>query len=163
MSLFSPKHTFRTLLASACVLVPLSTASAIDARIEVGLLTCDVEAGTGLILGSSKDMTCSFVGIDDFRETYYGNVKKFGLDIGITDRTTISWAVFAPTTELEAGALEGNYAGLSAEASIGVGLGANALVGGFDKSIALQPFSGQIQEGYNLAGGVSTMTLRNTQ
>ena len=62
MHMLSPKNTVRALLASACLLMPLSNASALDARIEVGLLTCDVEAGTGLILGSSKDMTCAFVG-----------------------------------------------------------------------------------------------------
>lgn len=136
-------------------------AQAIEARIEVGTLTCDVEGGAGFILGSSKDMNCSFVGIDNFRENYFGNVKKFGIDIGETERTTITWIVFAPTTELEAGALEGNYAGLSAEASIGAGLGANAMIGGFDKSIALQPFSGQVQQGLNIAAGIGTMTLRN--
>ncbi len=155
------KKTLLTLVAALGIAAPISSASAFDARIEVGLLTCDVEPGTGLIIGSSKDMTCGFVGIDDFRETYLGNVKKFGLDIGTTDRTTISWVVFAPTTELEAGALEGSYAGVSAEASVGVGLGANALIGGFDKSIALQPFSGQVQEGFNIAAGIGTMTLRN--
>ncbi|MEM7067867.1 MAG: DUF992 domain-containing protein [Pseudomonadota bacterium] len=155
------RNTMAAIIIAAAALTPLSSASAFDARIEAGLLTCDVEAGTGLILGSSKDMDCEFIAVDEHRETYLGNVKKFGLDIGSTDRTTISWIVFAPTTELEAGALEGNYAGLSAEASVGVGIGANALIGGLDKSIALQPFSGQVQEGFNIAAGIGTMTLRN--
>ena len=141
--------------------LPISNTFAIEARVEAGLLTCEVEAGTGLILGSSKDMNCEYVAIDDHRESYLGNVKKFGIDIGSTERTTISWIVFAPTTELEAGALEGSYAGIAAEASVGVGIGANALIGGLDKSIALQPFSGQIQEGFNIAAGIGTMSLRN--
>ena len=148
------------LAAAVLVGVNLQSASAIEARIEVGVLTCTVEGGTGFILGSSKDMSCEFKGIDDFTETYTGNVKKFGIDIGQTDTTTIAWAVFAPTTELEAGALEGDYAGLAAEATVGVGIGANALIGGFDKSIALQPFSGQVQEGLNIAAGIGTMTLK---
>lgn len=141
--------------------VAATPASAIEARIEVGTLTCHVEGGAGFIIGSAKDMDCSFVGIDDFRENYTGTVRKFGLDIGATDKATIVWIVFAPTNELESGALEGLYVGLSAEASLGAGLGANALIGGFDQSIALQPFSGQVQQGLNIAAGIGTMTLRN--
>ena len=146
-----------TLMGSATLFSP---ASAIEARIEVGILSCEVEAGSGFVLGSKKDMRCTFNGIDDFSETYTGTVRKFGLDIGQTDRTIITWAVFAPTTEMEARALEGNYAGISAEATLGVGIGANAMLGGFDRSIALQPLSGQYQEGANIAAGIGTMTLR---
>jgi len=132
-------------------------------RLEAGVLTCDVSGGIGLIFGSKKDMRCEFLGADGQKEFYNGNVKKFGLDIGETKATTISWTVLAPTTELGRGSLEGEYAGLSAEATVGVGLGANLLAGGFDKSIALQPLSAQIQEGYNIAAGVGTMTLKIAQ
>lgn len=160
---FTAMNTISKSVLAASVLglmASLAPANAIEARIEVGVLSCDVEGGNGFVLGSKKDMSCTFTGIDDFRETYTGTVRKFGLDIGQTDRTVITWAVFAPTTELESGALEGNYAGLSAEVTAGVGIGANAMLGGFDKSIALQPLSGQYQEGANIAAGIGTMTLR---
>jgi len=138
-----------------------ATATGLDeTRVEIGVLTCDVSGGVGLIFGSSKDMTCNFVGVDEQEETYIGNVKKYGIDIGETESATISWTVLAPTTELGRGSLEGEYAGVSVEGTVGVGVGANVLIGGLDKSIALQPLSGQIQEGYNIAGGVSTMTLK---
>jgi len=161
------KIIFKISVASLAVLLLIAIgnqkSSALEARIEVGVLTCVVEGGAGFIVGSSKDMSCDFEGIDDFSESYVGTVRKFGIDIGATDTSTIKWAVFAPTTELESGALEGNYGGLSAEATIGVGVGANALVGGLDKSIALQPFSAQVQEGLNIAGGIGTMSLRTSQ
>ena len=156
-----PMKLIVKLAAAAAVAMPIVTAANADARIEVGILTCEVEGGVGLIITSIKHMACTFVGIDDFSETYTGNVRKFGIDIGETDYTTIKWAVFAPTTELESGALEGTYVGLSAEASLGAGVGANALVGGFDQSIALQPFSGQVQQGLNIAAGIGTMTLQS--
>ena len=130
-----------------------------NTRVEVGVLTCDVSGGIGLIFGSEKSMQCSFLGVDGQEEAYSGNVKKFGIDIGETKAATISWTVLAPTTELGRGSLEGDYGGVSAEATVGVGIGANILLGGFDKSVALQPLSGQIQEGYNIAAGVGTMTL----
>ncbi len=156
------KTISKAMIAVACTagIFAATSANAIEARIEVGILSCEVEAGSGFVLGSKKDMSCTFKGIDDFSETYTGTVRKFGLDIGQTNRTIITWAVFAPTTELEARALEGNYAGVSAEATLGVGIGANAMLGGFDRSIALQPLSGQYQEGANIAAGIGTMTLR---
>ncbi|HZM08124.1 MAG TPA: DUF992 domain-containing protein, partial [Methylocella sp.] len=52
------------------------------------------------------------------------------------------------------------YVGVDASATVGVGLGANALVGGSNRSIALQPLSVQAQTGLALAGGVAALTLR---
>jgi len=69
------------------------------------------------------------------------------------------WAVFAPTTR-RIGALAGNYGGTSAEATVGAGLGANVLVGGSDRTIALQPLSVQGQAGLNVAAGVTELILR---
>jgi len=45
-------------------------------------------------------------------------------------------------------------------ATVGLGVGANALLGGFQHSIALQPLSGQVQEGLNIAVGISELSLR---
>ena len=67
---------------SAAVSLGTMPASAVEARIEVGTLTCEVEGGSGFIVGSSKDMDCNFTGIDGFSEGYSGTVRKFGIDIG---------------------------------------------------------------------------------
>ena len=72
----------------------------------------------------------------------------------------ISWAVLAPTANLPPRSLNGTYGGVSAEATVGVGVGANALVGGSAKSIVLQPLSVQAQQGLNIAAGVSELRLR---
>jgi Protein of unknown function (DUF992) len=131
-------------------------------RVEIGLLECVVEAGTGFIIGSTKHFSCTFDPAQGRRtEHYSGTVRKFGLDIGHTGRTIIKWAVLAPTTtSYSSGALSGNYVGASAEATLGVGLGANALVGGSNKAFVLQPVSVQAQEGLNLAVGFSSFELR---
>ena len=72
-------------------------------------------------------------------EPYHGSIDRFGIDLGFTDGGKIVWTVLAPSKDVPAGALAGNYAGVSAEATAGLGIGANALLGGSDKSIALQP------------------------
>ena len=128
-------------------------------RVEVGVLNCGVAGGTGMIFTSSKSMDCSFRHVNGTAEAYSGEINKFGIDIGTTQRGTLVWTVFAPTREVPPGGLAGRYGGLSAEATAGVGIGANAMVGGFENSISLQPFSVQAQEGLNFAAGIGGIEL----
>ena len=92
-------------------------------------------------------------------ESYSGTITKLGLDLGVTTGGVIVWLVYAPTS-LRAGELAGTYAGGTAEATIGVGLGANVLVGGSNQTVALQPVSVQGQVGVNLAVGFAELQLR---
>jgi hypothetical protein len=148
------------LLAGAMVVAAVAS-SELQAlpRVEVGVLTCSVRGGACFIVGSTKDLRCRFnkPGRDEF---YHGTISKFGIDIGITQQSAIAWAVLAPTANLRPGSLNGSYGGVSAEATVGVGVGANALVGGSNKSIILQPLSVQAQQGLNIAAGVAALQLR---
>ena len=149
-----------SLLAGVCALAISSSAGASPAGVKVGVLTCHVESGWGYVLGSSKDLHCNYHpdhGVDDF---YKGTISKFGIDIGYTRSATIIWDVIAPTSDTRPGALEGDYAGATASATIAVGVGAHVLLGGFDKSIALQPVSVEGNSGLDIAAGVGAMTLR---
>jgi hypothetical protein len=128
--------------------------------IRVGVLNCQVSGGTGFIFGSSKDLRCQFEGVSGKTERYVGVIDKFGIDIGVTGPGAMAWAVFAPTEDVRRGALAGDYVGASAEATVGVGAGANILVGGSDETISLQPLSVQGQTGLNAALAVSGLALR---
>jgi hypothetical protein len=126
---------------------------------KVGTLTCDISGGIGLIITSHKAVTCMYTPAGPGpREVYRGSITKFGLDIGATTGGEMVWAVNAPT-DLRFGALAGNYAGASGEATVGAGVGANVLVGGSDRTVTLQPVSVQGQAGLNLAVGVAGMNL----
>ncbi|WP_108663830.1 DUF992 domain-containing protein [Acuticoccus kandeliae] len=129
--------------------------------VRVGMLTCHVDRGYGLILGSRKTLGCTFRPLRGGHEPYEGFITKIGIDVGETGGSQIAWAVFAPTTQLSPGALEGRYYGVTAEATPGVGIGANVLIGGFDRSINLQPISVQGQVGANLAAGVAGLRIRS--
>ena len=127
---------------------------------KVGTLTCDISAGIGLIITSKKDVTCMFTPTAAGpREVYTGSITKFGLDIGATSGGEMVWAVDAPTNR-RFGALAGNYAGATGEATVGAGVGANVLVGGSNRTVTLQPVSVQGQAGLNLAAGVAELRLR---
>lgn len=140
-----------------------TTASAAGAGIKVGSLVCDVSGGVGLILGSKKSMRCTYNRASDGRQEHYdGSITKIGIDIGVTTATTIGWAVFAPG-KVGAGSLAGQYVGATAEATAGIGAGANVLVGGFNSTITLQPVSIQGQTGLNIAAGVAGLTLHEAQ
>jgi hypothetical protein len=126
--------------------------------VKVGVLTCKIDAGAGWIIGSSKDVECTFKGTKGRREYYSGTIGKLGVDLGVTTDTRVAWLVFAPG-KLKSGSLKGSYTGASAEATVGIGLGANALIGGFKKSINLQPVSVQAQTGLNVAAGIASLNL----
>jgi hypothetical protein len=144
-------------LASAAIYV---TPVAAQQRVKAGTLSCDISAGIGFIVGSQKQVTCMFTPAGPGpREVYVGTINKFGLDLGATTGGQMVWAVYAPTTG-RYGALAGSYGGGSAEATIGAGLGANVLVGGSNRTVALQPISVQGQLGLNLAVGVAALDLR---
>ena len=114
---------------------------------KVGQLRCEVSAGLGLIITSSKEMRCRFDSARGRSERYYGTIRKFGLDIGQTNKGVLAWDVLAPTAGPKHGALAGDYAGVAASATVGAGVGANALVGGLDRSFTLQPLSVEAQTG----------------
>jgi Protein of unknown function (DUF992) len=127
---------------------------------QSGTLNCDVSGGIGLIIGSQREVNCLFTpSYPAPPEQYVGTITKVGLDLGVTGPGQLVWAVTMSTTRRR-GVLAGSYAGASAEASAIVGLGANVLVGGNDRSVALQPLSVQGQTGINVAAGIAEIALR---
>ena len=151
----------RPLLCAAflAVLMPTAQMAIAQQGVKVGALRCNVSGGLGLIITSSKEMSCIFTSVSGNQEPYYGTIRKFGLDIGATDEGILAWDVFAPSEGPEPGALAGDYVGVGASATVGAGVGANVLVGS-QRSITLQPLSVQAQTGLALAGGVAALTLR---
>ena len=155
----------KKLMMSAAVLSIFALAAPAQAAdsphgVKVGTLTCHVASGWGFIFGSSKDLRCNFRPNGHQGEHYAGSISKFGVDIGYTEGGELIWGVFAPSSDVRPGALEGDYAGATASATVGVGLGANVLVGGLDKSIALQPLSVEGNTGLNVAAGVGSISLK---
>jgi hypothetical protein len=131
-------------------------------QIRAGLLTCDVSAGIGLIIGSQKQISCVFApeqpNWPGRREDYDGSITKFGLDLGVTAGGVMVWAVFNETVA-GPGFLAGDYVGATGEATLGAGLGANVLIGRSNRTVTLQPVSVGGQIGINLAVGVAELHL----
>ena len=156
------QNKFHVLIGAAIAASALTFVGAANAAphgVRVGELTCNVASGWGFVFGSSKDLHCTYRG-NGHVEHYTGSISKFGVDIGYTEGGVLVWGVFAPSSDVRPGALEGDYAGATASATVGVGLGANVLVGGNDRSVALQPLSVQGQVGINIAAGIAEISLQ---
>lgn len=150
---------------TALTLAPAHAQTA-QSAVELGVLDCRVGGGSGFVIGSTKEVSCTFnpSKAGQASETYRGTISKLGIDVGTTKGAVMRWLVVAPKANAyETGALAGRYFGASAEATAGVGAGANVLVGGSKKSFTLQPVSVQTQEGVNLALGVSEFALSSAQ
>jgi Protein of unknown function (DUF992) len=151
----------KKLLMCAAVLGMFGLAAPAQARdggVKVGTLSCHQEGSWGLIVGSTRRVQCAFD--NGYRvEHYAGSITKIGVDIGYLRSGTLVWSVIAPHVDMSRGALAGHYGGITAGASVGVGLGANALVGGLDRSFALQPVSVEGTTGLEVSAGVGGMTL----
>jgi len=146
--------------AVAALGVMINTASA-NTTVRAGTLECDISGGIGLIFVEKQAMTCTFKGANGGAPDFYtGKIEEVGITLGATAGGVMVWAVLAAQHSVPQGALAGTYAGLTANASIGVGGGANVLIGGTGRSFVLQPLSLEGQVGINVAGGVTTMTLK---
>jgi Protein of unknown function (DUF992) len=131
-------------------------------RVQVGTLACSISAGVGLVVASQRNVNCNFQPDNGPPEAYTGTLTRIGVDVGFTTGGAMLWGVFADTNRF-AGMLSGTYAGATAEATVAAGLGANVLVGGSNRSVALQPLSVQGQVGLNVAAGVGALELHLAQ
>jgi hypothetical protein len=151
-------------LAAAAIAATMAVSTPAEAKrgVNVGILRCVVEPTMGFLIGSSTVVNCRFEPSGGGRTgSFTGRVTTIGLSVGFTSRTNVSWLVIAPG-KVRPQSIEGEYVGASANASVILGLGANALVGGFQGSIGLQPLSVQAQTGLNLALGATSLSLSYT-
>lgn len=130
-----------------------------DAAVKVGTLTCHFETSVGMIIGNSKSASCVYRGLNGRKQAYTAHLTNIGPDIGVTSNQTLVWAVIAPGN-VNPRALRGTYVGVGADATVIGGLTANALVGGLQDSIALQPLSVGAQTGLSAALGVRSLTIK---
>ncbi len=153
---------FVSLLAGIAVsgLAAFSAQAQTRQAIQLGVLNCRGGADIGFIVGSVTNLRCTLTADGRPPQPYVATIRKVGVDLGITEDTALSWAVFAPVNYSGPGDLSGTYVGAEASAAFIVGLGANVLVGGSQNSFALQPVSVQGSSGLNVAAGLESLALR---
>jgi hypothetical protein len=152
---------FSSALLGAVLLAATVPAQAQD-RVQVGQLACSISAGIGLIVASQRNVSCTFKPDNGPPEAYTGTMTVIGVDVGFTTGSAMVWGVLSGTNRY-VGMLSGTYVGATAQATAVAGVGANALIGGSNRSVALQPLSVQGQVGLNAAGGIGALELHLAQ
>jgi hypothetical protein len=155
-------HFVRVMSLAATILLAPAFASAQQPPpgVQAGMLTCNLAPSIGLIVAESQRMSCRYVPNGAYPpQDYNGVMNTVGLELGITAGGVMAWGVFAPSQGTPTGALAGEYVGASGDIAVGVGVGANVLFGGSNRTIALQPLSVEGQAGLNVSLGVSGLTL----
>jgi hypothetical protein len=129
--------------------------------VRIGTLACREAGGWGFILGSSHPVHCIFIGNERHgpADRYTGSISKVGVDVGYQASAVIVWAVLARTDHRGHDDLAGHYTGATANASVGVGAGANVLLGSFHETVTLQPVSFSAETGLHVAAGIGELTL----
>jgi hypothetical protein len=146
-------------IGAAMLVASLATANA-QSRLQVGVLECEGGPNVSYVVGSRTELRCTFQSEGRRPEPYIAAINRVGLDLGFTQQTGLAWAVYAPTNRIGRGDLAGHFGGVGANATFGVGIGANVLVGGSHNSFSLQPLSLQGQTGLNATAGVIDVELR---
>jgi Protein of unknown function (DUF992) len=158
-------HRFRLIvmtLASLAAFCLPTAAQAPQSWTQVGSLMCKVDPNVGFIFVGHQPMQCTYTpSLAPAPPQYYdGAINTVGIDVGVSAGSVLAWGVFAPTTGLPQGALSGEYVGASGDVGFVVGGGANVLVGGSGRTVALQPLSLQGSLAFNVVLGVSSLKLR---
>jgi hypothetical protein len=154
------KPAARAAFAAALFGLGVAVATPARADVEVGLLSCRSAQSTSYVIVSDQPFNCVFTPSAGGPLQYYqATVHRVGAQAGISGNVALEWAVFAPTLRLGPGALAGVYGGFSAGAAIGIGVGANGLVGA-NNSFALQPVSVEGQTGLNVVAAATQVDLQ---
>ncbi len=160
----SRNHLLPAAVALMAMLCVPAAAQAPPAWAQVGSLVCTVNPNIGFIIFGHQPLECRFSPSDTTPlQLYDGAINTVGLDIGVSAGSILGWGVFAPTTGVAPGALAGEYVGVTGDIGLGVGAGANVLLGGSARTFALQPLSLQGSIAVNAVLGVSSLKLRVKQ
>jgi hypothetical protein len=145
-------------IAALFAIMAIAPATA-QTRVQAGVLECHGPGSVSFVIGSINQFGCIFRPSIGHVHHYVATIRRFGVDLGVTGGSVLTWLVFAPSQHVGYGALAGTYVGPSAGAAVGVGLNANVLVGGSSNSFALQPLSVAGQVGLNVAAGIAGLEL----
>ena len=142
----------------------LMTGGVARADAQLGKMECTRIPGTGfnLIIHSSAEVRCTFKGSVDAEQWYRGKTGiALGLDLKWNKEERIYFAILSNTVKFvpEGDFLSGKYGGAKASITLGIGAGAQILLGGNDDTIALQP-AVETGTGFGVAAGLSYLELK---
>ena len=154
------KTAFAALAATAL----LSGAAEAQSMRAAGRLTCTMDPGLGLVLGSVRGVSCAYDHLNrrgqTVRETYMGTMNRAGVDLGVTSAQTVVWTVATPGGRSHRGMLSGTFGGSSADATVVVGSGTQSLFSEAGQPVTLTAAGNSGQVGLGVGFGPTALELR---
>lgn len=148
-------------LAAVAFTASVATANAQQPQgVQAGMLECRGGQNVSYVVGSNAQLTCVFTSPGRRPEGYVATIRRFGLDLGFTETTTLQYTAYAPSARIAPGSLAGSYNGVGTNASVGLGFGGSFLVGGNANAYSLAPIGVQGQTGLNVASGIVQLELQ---
>lgn len=156
--------TILAIVVAASAFGASADAQAAPAMRQAGTLTCALDPSVGFVVGSVRQMTCTYDRYDRrgrvVRETYAGVMNRAGFDVGVTSDQTVAWAVVTPGGRSGRSMLAGRFTGSSSDATLVAGPGTLGLFGENGAPVALQPVGNSGQVGLGLGFGATALDLR---
>lgn len=156
------KSVASVLTGLALVASPAIGQTSDEADVELGTLTCELQAVTNVLIYAEESFECTFVTEDGVTQTYDATIGKVGANLQLKTDQTLKWIVMSSVDPAKEQDLSGDYIGASAQASLGVGAGANLMVGGSGDNFTLQPLSLSGQEGIGASLTIDGLNLSRT-
>lgn len=154
----------KTAFAAIAATALLSGAAEAQSMRAAGTLTCTVDPGVGLVLGSVRGLSCTYDHLDrrgrTVRETYMGTMNRAGVDLGVTSAQTVMWTVATPGGRSHRGMLSGTFGGSSADATVVVGTGTQSLFSEVGQPVNLTAAGNSGLIGLGVGFGPTALQLR---
>jgi len=149
-------------LAGSMSVATSAVAAETSAGARVGVMSCDTVPNTGftLLIHSTVGVKCVFKSSQGIVEHYKGETGVgLGIDLNYDRQTHTVYSVLAANLKKGEYQMAGKYVGAGGSVSIGIGVGAHALIGGNNKSITLNPVAISGQKGIGVEGGLTYLYL----
>ena len=159
------KNITQYLLSAALLVsmvIPMQALAGTTEGTRMGILTCKTVQGSSLslIIHSTEGVKCVFKDNIGETENYKGETGVgLGFDVSFDRETTIVYTVMAANIKAGNHQLAGKYFGGGGSATVGAGVGAQALIGGGKKNVSLQPVALSGSTGAGVSGGLTYLYL----
>ncbi|MBI3446004.1 MAG: DUF992 domain-containing protein [Magnetospirillum sp.] len=150
-------------IASSVVALAALFAFGSEARAEggvvLGVLTCSkTGTGTTYVVHSKNPVACEYNGVGGPQKYTGSNGILFGIDLEIEQLAGMGYLVIGGTNT-DKNSLQGYYVGAEASVTVGLGVSAQAGLGGVGNDIALVPVGLGGQIGIGATAGISYLNI----
>jgi hypothetical protein len=150
-------------LFSAMAVVGFGGEARAEGGMVLGVLTCS-KVGTGMtyVVHSRNPVECTYEGVGGPQKYTGVDGILLGIDLEIEKMAGMGYLVIGGTWTDKA-SLAGTFIGAKASATLGVGIAAQAGLGGLGNDISLVPVGLGVQVGIGATAGISYLTIEGAK